>query len=125
SFGATAELVSGGTSYTYSSLAALARAGMTQAERLPFSLKILLENLVRHEDGRGVTRADVEALATWDPTRWREYEIAFTPARVLLQDFTGVPVVVDLASMRDAIRALGGDPKRINPLQPVDLVVDH
>jgi aconitate hydratase len=93
--------------------------------RLPFSLKVLLENLLRHENGIDVTREDIEALADWDPLALPATEIAFTPARVLLQDFTGVPAVVDLAAMRDAIVALGGDPKRINPLNPVELVCDH
>ncbi len=94
-------------------------------QRLPFSLKVLLENLLRNEDGVNVTRAHIEALAKWDPKAAPSDEIAFTPARVLLQDFTGVPCVVDLASMRDAMAALGGDPTKINPLQPVELVIDH
>ena len=92
---------------------------------LPYSLKILLENLLRHEDGANVTRADVEALASWDPAAEPSAEIVFTPARVLLQDFTGVPAVVDLAAMRDAVRALGGEPGRVNPLAPAELVIDH
>ena len=92
---------------------------------LPYSLKILLENLLRHEDGVNVTRADVEALAGWDPAAEPSAEIVFTPARVLLQDFTGVPAVVDLAAMRDAVRALGGEPGRVNPLAPAELVIDH
>jgi aconitate hydratase len=96
-----------------------------RATRLPVSLKVLLENLLRLEDGRRVTRQHVEALLSWDPKRVPEREIPFMPARVLLQDFTGVPAVVDLAAMRDAVRAMGGDPTRINPLQPVDLVIDH
>jgi aconitate hydratase len=96
-----------------------------RATRLPVSLKVLLENLLRLEDGRRVTRQHVEALISWDPKRVPEREIPFMPARVLLQDFTGVPAVVDLAAMRDAVRAMGGDPTRINPLQPVDLVIDH
>jgi aconitate hydratase len=125
SFGSRASLTSGANSYDYYRLAALSAAGIGHIEKLPFSLKILLENLVRLEDGRAVTREDIEALANWQPNAGEDREIAFTPARVLLQDFTGVPVVVDLASMRDAIRAMGGDPKRINPLQPVDLVIDH
>ena len=94
-------------------------------ERLPMAMKILLENLLRHEDGRSVHAEDVEALARWDGRMKEEREIAYRPARVLLQDFTGVPVVVDLAAMRDAMAAMGGDPLRINPLQPVDLVIDH
>jgi aconitate hydratase len=93
--------------------------------RLPFALKVLLENLLRHENGVDVTRADIEALAGWDPAAEPDTEIAFTPARVILQDFTGVPAVVDLAAMRDALGALGGDPARINPLSPVELVIDH
>ena len=93
--------------------------------RLPFSLKILLENLLRHEDGVGVTASDIEALAGWDAGAEPSTEIAFTPSRVLLQDFTGVPAVVDLAAMRDAMRTLGGDPSKINPLSPVELVIDH
>ena len=93
--------------------------------RLPFSLKILLENLLRHEDGANVTASDIEALAGWDAGAVPSTEIAFTPSRVLLQDFTGVPAVVDLAAMRDAMRALGGDPAKINPLSPVELVIDH
>ncbi|HET6591341.1 MAG TPA: aconitate hydratase AcnA, partial [Xanthomonadales bacterium] len=92
---------------------------------LPFSLKILLENLLRHEDGVDVTRSDIEALCRWDPQAEPSTEIAFTPGRVVLQDFTGVPAVVDLAAMRDAMKALGGDPERINPLSPAELVIDH
>ena len=92
---------------------------------LPYSLKVLLENLLRHEDGVNVTRADVEALASWDPSADPSAEIVFTPARVLLQDFTGVPAVVDLAAMRDAVRALGGEPGRVTPLAPAELVIDH
>jgi len=95
------------------------------SERLPYSLKILLENLLRHEDGINVTANDIEALANWDAQAEPSSEIAFTPARVLMQDFTGVPAVVDLAAMRDAMRALGGDPEKINPLQPAELVIDH
>ena len=93
--------------------------------RLPFSLKILLENLLRHEDGANVTASDIEALAGWEANAEPSTEIAFTPSRVLLQDFTGVPAVVDLAAMRDAMRTLGGDPSKINPLSPVELVIDH
>jgi aconitate hydratase len=95
------------------------------AARLPYSLKILLENLLRTEDGRTVTTEDIKALASWQPQAKPNREIAFTPSRVLLQDFTGVPAVVDLAAMRDAMKRLGGDPRRINPLQPVELVIDH
>jgi len=125
SFGSQAELQTGSGTYTYYRLQSLVDAGVGHVDRLPFSLRILLENLLRYEDGRGVTRDDIEALASWTPNSGSDREIAFTPARVLLQDFTGVPVVVDLASMRQAIQRMGGDPKRINPLQPVDLVIDH
>src|SRR5262245_31637471 len=96
-----------------------------RAARLPYSLKILLENLLRREDGRSVTRDHIEALLAWDPRKTPEREVPFMPARVILQDFTGVPAICDLAAMRDAMRRLGGDPARINPLQPVDLVIDH
>ena len=125
SFGSRSQIAAGGTSYDYFRLSALTDAGIGHVGQLPFSLKILLENLLRHEDGRAVDEGDVRALAAWAPNSGDDREIAFTPARVLLQDFTGVPVVVDLASMRDAIVKLGGDPKKINPLQPVDLVIDH
>jgi aconitate hydratase len=114
-----------GREYTIYRLNALERAGFAGVSRLPFSLKVLLENLLRFEDGRSVTRADIEALASWTPAGSAEKEIAFRPARVLLQDFTGVPAVVDLAAMRDAMAALGGNPDAINPLQPVELVIDH
>ncbi|MBX6364833.1 MAG: aconitate hydratase, partial [Gemmatimonadetes bacterium] len=123
-FGSRAPLRVGGREFEFYSLEALERAGLPVA-RLPFSLKILLENLLRHEDARVVTADDVEALARWEPTAAPSREIAFTPARVLLQDFTGVPAVVDLAAMRDAMRRMGGDPARINPLQPAELVIDH
>ena len=93
--------------------------------RLPFSLKILLENLLRHEDGKDVTSYDIDALINWDAKAEPKTEIAFTPSRVILQDFTGVPAVVDLAAMRDAMSALGGDPKKINPQSPAELVIDH
>jgi aconitate hydratase len=124
SFAAKATLSVGSASYSYVRLAAV-YAKFPQAERLPFSLKILLENLLRAEDGVTVRPEDVEALATVNLTMAPTKEIAFTPARVLLQDFTGVPAVVDLAAMRDAMTKLGGDPKKINPLQPVELVIDH
>ena len=104
---------------------ASARWRSRDLDRLPYALRILLENLLRREDGEVVTAGDVEALATWDPQAVPSREIAFMPARVLLQDFTGVPAVVDLAAMRDAMAAMGGDPKKINPLQPVELVIDH
>ena len=93
--------------------------------KLPYSLKILLENLLRTEDGVNITRADIDALLNWNPKAEPDTEIAFTPARVVLQDFTGVPCVVDLAAMRDAMKALGGDPNKINPLSPAELVIDH
>jgi aconitate hydratase len=96
-----------------------------KVSRLPYSLKILLENMLRLEDGVSVTKADIEALASCDPRKLPPKEIAFTPARVILQDFTGVPAVVDLAAMRDAMQKLGGDPKKINPLCPAELVIDH
>jgi aconitate hydratase len=107
------------------SLPALEKAGFPSLSRLPFSLKILLENLLRREDARFVDPEDIQALARWDVTSKVQKEIAFTPARVLLQDFTGVPAVVDLAAMRDGILRLGGDPRKVNPLQPVELVIDH
>ncbi len=124
-FGTRSTLSSGGRDYAYYALERLRSEGVGHPDRLPFSLKILLENLLRYEDGRNVTDDDVRALASWEPATAPSREIAFTPARVLLQDFTGVPVVVDLASMRDAVRAKGGDPSVVNPLQPVDLVIDH
>jgi aconitate hydratase len=120
SFGANDTLTVGTNSYTYFRL-----DKVPGAELLPFSLKVLLENLLRHEDGVAVTADDVRALASWDPTSEPDREIAYTPARVLMQDFTGVPAIVDLAAMRDAMAALGGDPSKINPLVPVDLVIDH
>ena len=109
----------------YFSLPALERAGFPNVARLPYSLKILLENLLRREDNAFVKTNDIQALASWDPATVGEKEISFMPARVLLQDFTGVPCVVDLAAMRDGIVALGGDPQKVNPLQPVELVIDH
>ena len=123
-FGARSTLKVGGRSYEIHRLDALARAGLP-VERLPYSLKILVENLLRTLDGRIVRPEDVEAIARWNPAAEPDREIAFTPSRVLLQDFTGVPAVVDLAAMRDAMATLGGDPKKINPLQPAELVIDH
>jgi len=114
-----------GRRYEMYSLTALESAGFPEVARLPFSLKILLENLLRHEDGRFVKAADIEALARWDVKSKALKEISFAPARVLLQDFTGVPAVVDLTAMRDGIARLGGDPNKVNPLQPVELVIDH
>jgi aconitate hydratase len=125
SFRAKSVLAVGERSYTIFRLDALEHAGFSGVARMPFSLKILLENLLRFEDGRSVTKEDVAALAAWTPGPADEREIAYRPARVLLQDFTGVPCVVDLAAMRDAMVAMGGDPKKINPLQPVELVIDH
>jgi aconitate hydratase len=124
SFGARATLSVGAHEYEIYRLDALAAHGVDLA-RLPFSLKILLENLLRSENGRTVTADDVRALASWQPAAEPDKEVAFTPARVILQDFTGVPCVVDLAAMRDAMAAMGGDPALINPLQPVELVIDH
>jgi aconitate hydratase len=124
-FGSRTALQVGGRSVQYFSLGALEKNGFPEVARLPFSLKILLENLLRHEDGRFVKKADIEALARWDVKSAGQKEISFAPARVLLQDFTGVPCVVDLAAMRDGIARLGGDPNRVNPLQPVELVIDH
>src|SRR5690606_2904681 len=107
------------------SLPALERAGFPGVARLPFSLKILLENLLRREDDAFVHADDIRALASWTPDAAVEKEISFMPARVLLQDFTGVPCVVDLAAMRDGIAQLGGRPEQVNPVQPVELVIDH
>ncbi len=125
SFGSKATLELGGRRFDLYRIDALARAGVQGVDSLPFSLRVLLENLLRNEDDKTVSAADIEAVAAWDPKAKPSREIAYRPARVLLQDFTGVPVVVDLAAMRDAFAALGGDPSRINPLQPVDLVIDH
>ena len=125
SFGTRTDLNAGGRRYQIYSLAALQTAGFPEVARLPFSLRILLENLLRQEDGRFVKKADIEALARWDVKSTAQREISFMPARVLLQDFTGVPCVVDLAAMRDGIVRLGGDPNKVNPLQPVELVIDH
>ncbi len=122
SFGARRTLTVAGRSHDIFALDALARFDVA---RLPYSMKVLLENLLRHEDGVAVTAADVEKMARWDPNAEPDTEISFTPARVLMQDFTGVPAVVDLAAMRDAMAGLGGDPQKINPLVPVDLVIDH
>ena len=124
SFEAKGTLSVGGKAHTVFRLSAV-EAVIPQAKTLPFSLKILLENLLRCENGLSVRKADIEALARWNPTAEPDTEIAYTPARVLLQDFTGVPCVVDLAAMRDAMKALGGDPAKINPLVPCELVIDH
>ncbi len=121
-FGAEATLTSGSKTVRYFALSALQDYDLS---RLPFSLRILLENLLRHEDGRTVTAEDIRFLAAWDAKAEPSKEIAYMPARVLMQDFTGVPAIVDLAAMRNAMRALGGDPEKINPLQPAELVIDH
>ncbi|HJP99901.1 MAG TPA: aconitase family protein, partial [Rhodanobacteraceae bacterium] len=123
SFGIRDTLDVDGKSYRIASLAKLGE--QFDIRRLPYSIKVLLENLLRNEDGREVTRAQIEAVAQWDPKAVPEKEISFLPARVVLQDFTGVPCVVDLAAMRDAMVALGGDPKKINPQSPCELVIDH
>ena len=118
-------LTVGGRTYEIYRLSALQDAGVADLSRLPFSLRVLLENLLRNEDGKNVTQADIAAAAKWDPKAKPSSEIAYMPARVLLQDFTGVPCIVDLAAMREAMQAIGGDPNKINPLQPADLVIDH
>jgi len=122
SFKARTALNVGAQQYEILSLTALKAQNV---ERLPFSLKILLENLLRFEDGVNVTKSDIDALLKWDPKAAPSHEIAFTPARVIMQDFTGVPCIVDLAAMREAIVRLGGDPQRVNPLAPAELVIDH
>jgi aconitate hydratase len=124
SFGSKSELISGNQSYEIFRLSALESKGI-RLGRLPYSLRILLENLLRHEDGKSVTAADIAFLGNWDPKADPSREIAYMPARVLMQDFTGVPAIVDLAAMRDAMKQLGGDPEKINPLQPAELVIDH
>ncbi len=124
SFGSQSQLKSGDRAYEIFRLDALAKKGV-KLGRLPYSLRILLENLLRHEDGKSVTADDIEFLANWDPKATPSREIAYMPARVLMQDFTGVPAIVDLAAMRDAMKHLGGDPEKINPLQPAELVIDH
>src|SRR5690348_12074496 len=125
SFGTRKALKVGGASYDIFSLPDLEKAGFKNIARLPVSLKVLLENLLRQEDNHHVNKADIQALANWDPKAKPDKEIAFMPARVLMQDLTGVPAVVDLAAMREAMKQLGGNPKKINPLAPVDLVIDH
>jgi aconitate hydratase len=125
SFRCCKSLKVGSKTYAYYSLAAAEKNGLKGISRLPVSMKILLENLLRNEDGRSVTKPDLQAFAHWLKTKTSERDVAFRPARVLMQDFTGVPAVVDLAAMRDAMQALDGDPKKINPLVPVDLVIDH
>jgi len=125
SFGTRDTLQVDGKSYEIFRLGALEKRGIGHVSKLPFSLRVLLENLLRQEDGRFVHPADIEALAGWNPNAATQKEISFMPARVLLQDFTGVPAVVDFAAMREAIRTLGGDPKKVNPLLPAELVIDH
>src|SRR6204780_447868 len=124
SFASRAKLTSGDRTYTIFRLPALADRGF-DLSRLPFSLKILLENLLRREDGVNVTAGDICFLAMWKANAEPSREIAYMPARVLMQDFTGVPAIVDLGAMRDAIKTLGGDPNRVNPLIPAELVIDH
>src|SRR5687768_5798609 len=123
SFDARAELEVGGQRFTYYSLESL--QAKYDVARLPFSLKVLLENLLRNEDGVGISAEDVEALARWDHKADPSVEIAFTPARVVMQDFTGVPCVVDLAAMHDAMAAWGADTTKVDPLVPAELVIDH
>src|SRR5487761_1019192 len=125
SFGTRDTIQVDGKSYEIFSLSALEKKGVGHVSKLPFSLRVLLENLLRQEDGRFVHPGDIQALASWDPKAATQKEISFMPARVLLQDFTGVPAVVDLAAMREAIVKLGGDPKKVNPLLPAELVIDH
>ena len=126
SFNCRSTLKVGDAEYTYFSLAEAEKNGLPDISALPFSMKVLLENLLRNEDGRSVTKQDIEAVAQWLTDKGTAgKEIAYRPARVLMQDFTGVPAVVDLAAMRDAMKQLGGDPQKINPLVPVDLVIDH
>src|SRR5215472_12704183 len=125
SFKCARPLKVGSKTYAYYSLPAAEKNGLKGISRLPFSLKVLLENMLRNEDGRTVTKEDIQAFAQWLKTKTSEREIPFRPARVLMQDFTGVPAVVDLAAMRDAMDDLGGEAKKINPLVPVDLVIDH
>ncbi len=125
SFESRATLEIGGRTIDLFRLDALQKAGIGDVATLPYSIRVLLENLLRNEDGKSVTKADIEAVANWDPAAEPSTEIAFRPSRVLLQDFTGVPAVVDLAAMREALKEMGGDPAKVNPLQPADLVIDH
>src|SRR5713101_1664461 len=124
SFGTRDKLHVGAQTFDIHRFEFLEKQGVSNLARLPFSLRILLENLLRCEDGRFVRPDDIRALASWKPGN-AEREIAFMPARVLLQDFTGVPAIVDLATMREAVKRMGGNPKRINPLFPAELVIDH
>ncbi len=125
SFNCRRKLTVGRKTYEYFNLKVAEKNGLKNISKLPFSLRVLLENLLRHEDGRTVTKKDIKAVASWVRKKSSDHEIAYRPARVLMQDFTGVPAVVDLAAMRDAMAKLGGNPKKINPLAPVDLVIDH
>lgn len=125
SFKTLRQLDVNGTKYQYYSLPELEKNGLSGLSQLPFSLKVLLENLLRHEDNHTVNKEDITAIYNWLKTKNSDVEIAYRPARVLMQDFTGVPAVVDLGAMRDAIKKLGGNPKKINPLSPVDLIIDH
>ncbi len=124
-FGSRSKLTVAGSTYRIFQLEALEKTGLGDISRLPFSIRILLENLLRKEDGIHVVPSDIEALCSWTPIRETQTEIAFSPARVLMQDLTGVPALADLAAMRDAVTKLGGNPKVINPRIPVDLVIDH
>jgi aconitate hydratase len=124
-FGARATISTAQGELHYYRLRELSDAGVAEVERLPFSMKVLLESALRNVNGLTVTEDDVRTTATWDAGAEQGKEVPFLPARVLMQDFTGVPALVDLAAMRDAMIRLGGDPKRINPLVPVDLVIDH
>ena len=125
SYNSRGQLDVGDATYQIFRLQSLEETGISRLARLPFSIKILLENLLRNEDNRSVRKEDIEAVARWQPKGKSDQEIAYSPARVLMQDFTGVPAVVDLAAMREAMKALGGDPKKINPVVPADLVIDH
>ena len=118
-FSSASNLTVGNKTYKYFSMADL------EVQKLPYSLKILLENMLRTKDGANVTQAHVDALVSWDPNKEPDTEIQFSPARVIMQDFTGVPCIVDLATMREAVQELGGDPQSINPLTPAEMVIDH
>jgi aconitate hydratase len=118
-FSSASNLTVGTKTYKYFSMAGL------DVQKLPYSLKILLENMLRTKDGANVTQAHVDALVAWDPNKEPDTEIQFSPARVIMQDFTGVPCIVDLATMREAVQELGGDPQSINPLTPAEMVIDH
>src|SRR3569623_725771 len=125
SFKSRKTLKVGSKTYVYYSLPAAEKNGLIGISRLPYSMKVLLENMLRIEDGRSVKKDDIIAFSKWARKKTLQHEIAFRPARVLMQDFTGVPAVVDLAAMRNAMKALGGDAQKINTLVPADLVIDH